>query len=87
MTTTLTFPGQVPFTDESVPAGGCELGNGRCMSPAELEITVPAIGSVRLLCRDHAGYFMLAAAGPNRRTQVRVRALSIESGKTERIRT
>lgn len=84
--TTLTFPGQVPFTDPTVPAGGCELGAGRCVMAAELEITVPAIGSVRLLCRDHAGYYMLAAAGPSRRTHVRVRALTTNSGKTERER-
>lgn len=73
--TTMTFPGQVPFTDPSVPAGGCELGLGRCVRPAEVEVVVPATNDTRLLCREHVGYYMLAAAGTTRRTVVRVRQL------------
>jgi hypothetical protein len=71
--TTLVFPGQVPFTDPSVPAGGCELGQGRCVRPAEVEVRLPDIGSTRLLCREHVGYYMLAAAGTARASQVEVR--------------
>lgn len=71
--TTLTFPGQVPFTDPSVPAGGCELGLGRCVRPAELEVVMPSTNDVRLLCRDHVGWYMLAATAEQRRTVVRVR--------------
>lgn len=73
--TTLTFPGQVPYTDPDVPAGGCELGLGRCVRPAEVEVVVPATNDVRLLCREHVGYYMLAAAGTARRTVVRVRQI------------
>ena len=74
--TTLTFPGQVPFTDPSVPAGGCELGLGRCVRPAEVEVTVPATQDRRRLCREHVGWYMLAAAGTTRETVVRVRHLA-----------
>lgn len=73
--TTLAFPGQVPFTDPSVPAGGCELGQGRCVRPAEVEVRLPDIGAKRLLCREHVGYFMLAAAGTSRASQVEVRKI------------
>jgi len=74
--TTLAFPGQVPFTDPSVPAGGCELGLGRCVRPAELEVTIPATNDVRQLCREHAGWYMLGATTEQRRTVVRVRRLA-----------
>lgn len=74
--TTLTFPGQVPFTDPSVPAGGCELGLGRCVRPAEVQVRVPATNAVRMLCREHVGYYMLAAAGAARESVVRVRRLA-----------
>lgn len=74
--TTLTFPGQVPFTDPSVPAGGCELGLGRCVNAAEVEVRMPATNARRLLCREHVGYFMLAAAAESRESVVRVRRLA-----------
>lgn len=73
--TTLTFPGQVPYDDPSVSAGGCELGLGRCVSPAELEVTLPATNDVRRLCREHVGYYMLAATSDARVSVVRVRKL------------
>lgn len=81
--TTLTFPGQVPFTDESVPAGGCELGLGRCVNAAEVEVVLPATNDRRLLCREHVGYYMLGATAVNRYSTVRVRHLSLfDSGRT-----
>lgn len=77
--TTLTFPGQVPFDDPTVPAGGCELGLGRCVSPAELEVMLPATNDVRRLCREHVGYYMLAASTTHRASVVRVRQLVAQS--------
>jgi hypothetical protein len=74
--TTLAFPGQVPFTDPSVPAGGCELGQGRCTHEPEVEVLLPAIGSKRLLCREHVGYYMLAATSAGRFSVVEVRRVS-----------
>lgn len=74
--TTLEFTGQVPFTDPSVPAGGCELGQGRCTHEAEVEVSIAAIGSVRRLCRDHVGYYMLAAAGSVGWSAVEVRKVA-----------
>lgn len=73
--TTLTFPGQVPFADESVPAGGCEMGLGRCVHPAEVEVELPATNATRRLCREHVGWYMLAASSSKRRSVVRVRIL------------
>ena len=80
--TTLTFPGQVPFTDPTVPAGGCELGLGRCVSAAEIEVMVPAIAAKRRLCREHVGWFMLAAAASHRVSVVKVRQLGAEPAHT-----
>lgn len=75
-TLALTFPGQVPFDDASVPAGGCELGLGRCVNPAEVEVVLPATNARRLLCREHVGYYMLGATSAARYSVVRVRHLS-----------
>jgi hypothetical protein len=75
MTATLTFPGQVPFNDPAVEAGGCELGLGRCVGPAEVEVRLPATNDRRRLCRDHVGYYMLAAASTARESVVEVRKL------------
>lgn len=74
--TTLTFPGQVPFDDPTVPAGGCELGQGRCMRPAEVEVVIDATRASRRLCREHVGYYMLGATAVNRYSRVGVRQLS-----------
>lgn len=84
--TTLTFPGQVPFTDPTVPAGGCDMGLGRCVRPAELEVVMPATNDVRLLCREHVGWYMLAAAASHRRTVVKVRQVD-ERRTAQRIET
>lgn len=74
--TTLAFPGQVPFTDASVPAGGCELGERRCVNAAEVEVVTPATNAVRRLCREHVGWYMFAAASTTRYTGLRVRQLA-----------
>jgi len=73
--TALAFTGQVPYADPSVDAGGCELGQGRCVFPAEVEVVLPAIGGRRLLCRDHVGWFMLATASSIDWSEVGVRRL------------
>ena len=76
VTATLTFPGQVPFGDPSVQPGGCELGLGRCVRPAEVEVVLPATRDVRRLCREHVGYYMLGVTPVNAYSTVRVRHLS-----------
>lgn len=87
-TVSLTFPGQLPFGDPSVQAGGCELGQGRCVRPAEVEVVIPATNDARRLCREHVGYYMLGATGVNRYSTVRVRHLSqFISGQNGQIRT
>lgn len=81
-TMSLTFSGQLPFGDPSVQAGGCDFGQVRCVRPPELEVVLPATNDARLLCREHAGYYMLAAAGVNAYSVVRVRHLSqTDSGR------
>lgn len=72
----LRFPGQVPDFRPDVIPGGCEMGDRRCSQPPDLEVTVPSLGAARLLCRDHAGYYMLAATHAERVTRVMVRRLS-----------
>lgn len=73
--TALTFPGQV--SDEpGAPVGGCELGGGRCVYPAELQVTVPATGATRKLCREHVGWYLMAASAEYCATLVRVRRVS-----------
>lgn len=85
--TTLAFPGQVPFNDPSVSAGGCELGLGQCVSPAELEVVLPATNARRRLCRDHVGWYMLAASANHRASVVRVRQLPIDEAVPKRAGT
>lgn len=78
--TTLAFTGQLPYADDTIAAGGCELGQGRCMFPAEVEVVLPAIAGRRLLCRDHVGWYLLGSVGSIDWSEVDVRRLS-ESGR------
>lgn len=75
----LRFPGQLPDLAPGrrpdVAAGGCELGGVSCTRPAELEVSLPDVNSVRRLCREHVGYFMLGAAHHERTARVLVRLL------------
>lgn len=82
--TTLAFPGQVPFDDPSVPAGGCGYGQDRCVRPPELEVEIPATNDARRLCREHVGWYMLAAAANHRASVVRVRQLVAEPANGSR---
>lgn len=70
--TALTFPGQVSDAP-GAPVGGCELGGGRCVHPAELLVTVPATGATRRLCREHVGWHLLGATGTHCASLVFVR--------------
>lgn len=74
--TALAFPGQLPYADLSLEAGGCELGQGRCAYPAEVEVELPETAGRRQLCREHVGWFMLGTTTDSRVTKVLVRKLT-----------
>ena len=70
------FSGQVPFADPTVPPGGCEYGQVRCIHPAELEVHLPGNEAERRLCRGHVGWYMLAMAGQLDWSLVEVRRIA-----------
>lgn len=72
----LRFPGEIPDDDLSVRRGGCQMGGARCVRPAEVEVQLPDIGSIRWLCREHVGYHMLGSTSDERVARVLVRRLS-----------
>src|SRR5205085_574074 len=72
------FEGEVPIVDPRgrVPAGGCQLGGGRCVRPPEVVVEIALLGdSERQLCRAHVGDWMLAVATADRPAIVTVRPL------------
>lgn len=69
------FPGEIPADDQSVMRGGCQMGGGRCIHPAEVEVQLPDTKDVRWLCRSHVGYYMIGATNGERVSRVLVRRL------------
>lgn len=65
----------VPDIEPIENPGQCRFGGTNCPKPAEVQVLLPDLGSDRLLCRHHVGYFMLAGSTDSRIAHVLVRRL------------